>query len=112
MEITISCRAFFCGLCSKNTSFQIWMERSMIGIRTIVATVSVLLTLAVTLPAAAQSLKDQAVGAWTLTSILEEFGDVKKDTWGPGVKGALLLESQQPGVPRAAGIRRAVRSAG
>jgi hypothetical protein len=27
-----------------------------------------------------------------LTSIFEEFGDVKKDTWGPDVKGALLLD--------------------
>ena len=64
----------------------------MIRIRTIIATVSTLLTLAVTLPANAQALKDQVVGAWTLTSIFEEFGDVKKDTWGPDVKGTLLLD--------------------
>jgi Lipocalin-like domain len=68
------------------------MEQSMSGIRAIVTTVSALLSLAVTLPADAQALKDQAVGAWTLTSIFEEFGDVKKDTWGPDVKGALLLD--------------------
>ena len=92
----------------------------MTGIRAIVATVAALSSLAVTLPANAQSLKDQAVGAWTLTSIVEEFGDVKKDTWGPDVKGALLLDrsgqfalrSRPPGVPRGAGIRRAVQSAG
>ena len=43
-------------------------------------------------PASAQALKDQVVGAWTLTSIAEEFSGVKKDTWGPGVKGALILD--------------------
>ena len=64
----------------------------MIAIRAIVTTVSALLTLAVTLPANAQALKDQVVGAWTLTSIFEEYGDVKKDTWGPDVKGALSLD--------------------
>jgi Lipocalin-like domain len=64
----------------------------MIVIRTIIATVSAMLTAAVTLPANAQVLKDQVVGARTLTSLFEEFGDVKKDTWGPEVKGTLLLD--------------------
>jgi Lipocalin-like domain len=64
----------------------------MITIRAVVVTLSALLTLAITLPAKAQALKDQVVGAWTLTSIFEEYAGVKKDTWGPDVKGSLLLD--------------------
>ena len=35
---------------------------------------------------------DQVVGAWTRTTIFEEFNGVKKDTSGPGVIGALILD--------------------
>ena len=64
----------------------------MIGLRAIAVTVAALLSFAVALPTNAQPLKDQAIGAWTLTSIAEDFAGVKKDTWGPDVKGALLLD--------------------
>ena len=39
-----------------------------------------------------KTIMQQLVGAWTLSSIYDQGQDGKKnDTWGPGVKGALMF---------------------
>lgn len=39
-----------------------------------------------------KTITQQLVGAWTLSSIYDQGQDGKKnDTWGPGVKGALMF---------------------
>ncbi len=43
-------------------------------------------------PAAAQTLKDQLVGSWTLVSNTEEYADGSKVVWGPDAKGSLMLD--------------------
>lgn len=50
--------------------------------------------LAATAQAQQKSLKDRLVGAWTLNSIYDLLanGD-KHDTWGPGVKGTVLMSA-------------------
>jgi hypothetical protein len=47
-----------------------------------------------TFNAAAQqkSLKEQIIGAWTLTSIYDDFAGIKKDTWGPNVHGIVIFD--------------------
>jgi Lipocalin-like domain len=39
-----------------------------------------------------KSLKEQIVGAWTLTSGYDDFGGKKVDTWGPNARGTVIFD--------------------
>jgi hypothetical protein len=39
-----------------------------------------------------KSLKEQIVGAWTLTSAYDDFGGKKVDTWGPNAHGTVIFD--------------------
>jgi hypothetical protein len=53
----------------------------------------VCLSLAITLPASAQALKEQLVGSWTVESNIEEYTDGKKASWDPSLKGTLFMDA-------------------
>ena len=46
-----------------------------------------------TLPAVAQSLKDQIVGTWSMDTNVEEYVDGKKIPWDPNAKGMLMFDN-------------------
>ena len=51
------------------------------------------LSLLPTLPAKAQSLKDQLVGTWSMDSNVEEYTDGKKVPWDANAKGMVMFDS-------------------
>ena len=52
-----------------------------------------ILSVALGSTAMADGLKDQLVGTWSLASVYEEHADGKKEPWGPGVQGMLMLDA-------------------
>ena len=52
------------------------------------------LCLMASVPASAQSIKDQLVGAWSLVSNVEEYADGKTVSWDQGAKGRLDLDAK------------------
>jgi hypothetical protein len=57
------------------------------------AFVASVFSMAAVLPAAAQSVKDQLVGTWSVESNVEEYADGKKVSWDPSLKGMVVYDA-------------------